>query len=599
MRPHNRFRCILMCLSVLCLALATHAATIFDAVEQGQLATVKTLVTKYPQAVNVRDTERQTPLMVALTRCETSEIARFLLEKGAAVNVSSRDGSTPLLLAANAGKLDIVKILLGKGVDTHVRDDKGNTFLQQAAASKNIEIVKLALAAGGDVRAANDANDTPLLAALGITGDQMESYGDDASTKQFTNILKLLVEVLPSEDRKAAEAELAKRNTDADQLAIVTLLLDQGADANAVDIHGMTPLLAAAKTGEMSLVTVVLQHGANPLAKDKNECSFLHYAAKSGDDGMVNLALEKGCDAKARDIYRNTPLHYALGVIATSDQDFIGGMVNFFSSAMTDMLSSMLEELPENVMAGLTAEQKTRITELLEKRAQDPAEPMVKALVEHGADVNAVNINGDTALLGAAARGAGESVKLLVSRGADIKAANENGETVLYNAAVSGNIDAVKYLCDKGCSVNCRTEDGSTPLHAAAEHANGEMVEVLISKGANVTASDENGVTPLHSATRSMGGEEDRCISFLLQHGAKLNAQTKDGNTPLHLAAQNGYNDTVKQLLAAKANINAVNNEKKTPLALANAELAKSKSRGWECEGLQATIATLKAHGAK
>jgi hypothetical protein len=55
----------------------------------------------------------------------------------------------------------------------------------------------------------------------------------------------------------------------------------------------------------------------------------------------------------------------------------------------------------------------------------------------------------------------------------------------------------------------------------------------------------------------------------------------------------------VKQLLAAKANINAVNNEKKTPLALANAEFAKSKSQGWDCENLQATIATLKAHGAK
>jgi thioredoxin-like negative regulator of GroEL len=173
----------------------------------------------------------------------------------------------------------------------------------------------------------------------------------------------------------------------------------------------------------------------------------------------------------------------------------------------------------------------------------------VKALLDKGADVNARDKDGLTALMWAAAGGRTDIVKALLDKGADVNAKTSYGYTALMWAAAGGHTDIVKALLDKGADVNAKDSDGYTALMWAAARGHTDIVKALLDKGADVNAKDEDGTTALMSAARN--GHTDT-VKALLDKGAYANMKDTLGMTALKYAEANGHAEVVQLLKKAE-----------------------------------------------
>lgn len=112
----------------------------------------------------------------------------------------------------------------------------------------------------------------------------------------------------------------------------------------------------------------------------------------------------------------------------------------------------------------------------------------VTALLEAGADVNAVNEQGRTPLHAAATHNHLDIIKALIAHGATVSVRSKNLGTPLHDAAVNGNLEVAKYLLANGADINATSKRGVTPLTAALTRNRKEVAKLLIDKGAKFDA---------------------------------------------------------------------------------------------------------------
>jgi ankyrin repeat protein len=183
------------------------------------------------------------------------------------------------------------------------------------------------------------------------------------------------------------------------------------------------------------------------------------------------------------------------------------------------------------------------------------------------------------------ARVAMEAVEFLVASGADVQAGDDSGATALHYATQSGNKALTAWLIDKGANVNAAIEKawpefempkpedfiGATPLHCAAAYADSwrdgqeQIVELLLARGVNARSVTANGRTALHFAPYYFN---QKVTELLLAHGLDVNARDKNGTTPLHIAVTVSIK-AVEFLVSHGADVNARDNDGKTPVDVA------------------------------
>jgi ankyrin repeat protein len=179
----------------------------------------------------------------------------------------------------------------------------------------------------------------------------------------------------------------------------------------------------------------------------------------------------------------------------------------------------------------------------------------VRRLLETGADVNAAQVDGTTALHWAAYHDDAETVALLVRAGANVNAVNRYGVPALTQASTNGNAAIVKLLLEAGAEANATLKGGESVLMLAARSGGVEAVKALLAGGARLESRERRGQTALMWAAAE---GHTAVVRALIDAGADLKATLDSGFQAFHFAVRGGHLDTVRAFLAAGADVNAV-----------------------------------------
>lgn len=176
-----------------------------------------------------------------------------------------------------------------------------------------------------------------------------------------------------------------------------------------------------------------------------------------------------------------------------------------------------------------------------------------------------------TVLMLAEASGSTALVKALLEKGAQVDAIRRDGTTVLMLAAGRDDLPVARLLLEHGADIRLQSKDGKTPLlHAASQQRGGEVIKLLLTKGADVNQRDANGMTALaYVAQRDNAPAKAELMTGLLERGADANAVSRDGSTPLLFASIKPDLYLTQMLLSHHANVNAKNAAGVTPLMYA------------------------------
>ncbi|XP_048108724.1 CARD- and ANK-domain containing inflammasome adapter protein [Alosa alosa] len=523
------------------------------AAEHGQLSVMEFLLQNGAK-LDTRDQQGRTALHRAALRGQTAA-AMALVMAGADIYTCDNASNTPLHLAAQNGHLDTVQALVEQE-GRHLK--KHTTFLHMSAAQGDSEVADVLLRVGAEVDSKDSGGKTPLFHAVSRGNERTVAMLLQAGAQVDSNVmasafdlnsksmLRLLLQntqgKMTSKSMNSALFRAVQRNLG----GIVTALIDSGADVNTQNNQSYTPLLLAAELGNMDAFKALVEKKANLEARLSNSTTALHLAAQSGNVTITQMLLEKGTGPDITEPKDQTPLHMA----ALHNQPALVGAL-LRAGAQVNAITQ----------DGHSA---------LHLASQRGHSEVVAQLVRAKADLSMRDREGRSALHWASVRGEASVIKLLLSAGADVSAAEKEKKSPLHLAAMEGNAEALSTLLLLGkARVEAKDMDGCTALHYASANGHIEAATALLSAGKNKNVDSKNTWrrTPLHTACEQ--GHE-ALVELLLSAGAKINGTDSNKDTPLHCACRAGHLAIVQKLVnwshKEKANLQATNNVKKTPL---------------------------------
>lgn len=418
------------------------------AVHHGDLDTAQRLI-QAGAAVQATNHYGIPPLVLACSNGD-GQLTELLLEAGANANTTVRGGETVLMTAARTGRSGPVEALLARGANVHAKERRGQTALMWASAEGHVAVVERLLRAGADFRIP-----------------------------------------LPDSGFNAWFFAIREGRTD-----VVKALLQAGADINQAMMpgkptskgprKGLSPLLLAVENGHFELATVLLAAGADP-NDQRSGFTALHaltWVRKpnrgDGDDG-------------------DPP---PLGSGDLSSLQFVRRLVEQGAQVNTRLTSGR---------SGKGVMTRRGATPFLLAAATADT-PYLRLLLELGADATLPNAENCTPLMAASGVGtlapteeAGtepevlETLELLLSRGADLDAVDDHGETAMHGAAYKSLPKAVAWLANHGAKIeiwNRPNQYGWTPLRIAEGYRVGNFKPSTETLGALHQVLRAAGLTP-------------------------------------------------------------------------------------------------------
>ncbi len=448
--------------------------------------------------------------LVNAVRHDDREAVRALVREQVDVNTRQPDGATALHWAAYLDELDTADLLLGAGAVPDATNELGVTPLYLACENGNAALVRRLLVAGATPHAVLPSGETALMTAArtGSVGavTTLLAYGADANARETT------------ENQTALMWAASQRHP-----GVVRVLIESGADVHArsrvravatarsprtgraegvsvIDEGGFTPLLFAARQGDLASARLLRAAGADVSDTAPAGTSVLVVAAHSGHGSLAAWLLDEGADANAA-AAGYAPLHAA---ILRSDANLVSALL----AHGADPNARLTHGTPHARYGKLFAlEMRLSGATPFFLAAKYGLADIMRQLAEAGSDPLAGLDGGVTPLMAAA----GMLTQGFVQAGTDRRGrAIDTAEMELalrqdpdQRRLMSSGIDAVKVAVGLGADVNAASEDGDTALHLAAFHGFNTVVRFLVSQGANLDAMNARGETPLERAMRN------------------------------------------------------------------------------------------------
>ena len=352
----------------------------------------------------------------------------------------------------------------------------------------------------------------------------------------------------------------------------VESIIKAGADVNAVNRYGVTPLSLAAANGNDRILDLLLKSGASRKAADaalSDGRTLLMLAARTGNVAAVGLLVGAGSDVNAAETRTGTTALMwaalenraeAVRALAAAGANVNArSKVTAYPHTPPGVIGDALEEGASYV--GQTVLPKGGWTALM-YAARQGALDAARALAAAGADLNVADPDGTPALTFAIINGHYDVAALLVEKGADVNQPDRTGATPLYSAVdmhtlqtsfgrpelsravTQGSVGAAKMLLAHGADPDkplktkvlkrtynpgdARLAEGATPLMRAAKSGDVVMMQLLIDGGADLDRANAAGDTALHIAVNS-----PKTVRFLTDEGASPFIKNARGLTPL------------------------------------------------------------------
>jgi ankyrin repeat protein len=432
------------------------------AMKNRDLATVRALVAE-GVGVNAQDNETATALLWA-AHWSDAEAVELLLDAGADPNIANRFGVTPLHEAAIVRNEDIVAALLAAGADANAAFGKGESVLMTAARTGDLEAVRMLLDHGAAPETSEGWHGQTALMWAALEGHE--------------DVVRLLI---------AHGADVNRRSTAHDWIEIS---YSAGNVPKSRDIGGLTPLHFAARNGSLAAADVLLDSGADPDAVEPMyELTAMQLAVVNGHYRLAAHLLDRGINADDGSLYlaidtRNLGFYAQRPNPPENDGD-VGNIdiIERLLDAGADPNAVYEKGIPERTVAG-----EINVPEgatPLDRATVANDLPVIRALIEHGADPSIAAADGTTPLMhltGYTRRKFGgppdvagdpariEAVRLLLEAGADVDAVqDETGNTAAHYAAMRGAQDLVALLQEFGASFDIENADGKTPSNLLAD----------------------------------------------------------------------------------------------------------------------------------
>ena len=291
-------------------------------------------------------------------------------------------------------------------------------------------------------------------------------------------------------------------------------LIAAGADPSTRDQYGWTVLMWAAARGDADMARLVVKAGAQINMRNVYGHTALVLAADSQSREVVKLLVNTGANLNAREDsgLGYTALHYA---VSRGDEDLVRLLVDGGANL------NVLNGSGESPLVMAANKGYTEIAELLRQAGADPNmkdrlgtspiqhalrrgnDKAVEILVGVGADIEERNKKfGQTLLIQQVMLGTDDAVALLLRLGADPNAPDKDGSTALSWASFMSSPRKVELLIKGGADLNSTDDKGWTPLMSAAAEGRGEVARMLVDAGADIRHESDSGLTALSIATR-------------------------------------------------------------------------------------------------
>jgi len=447
------------CVLALAAGLAAAAgsdALLIEAARSGKPAEVRALL-KQRADVNAREPDGTAPLHWAV-RSDDRETVDLLLRAGANVQAANRYGVTALSLAAANGNAAIVGALLKAGADANTMLPEGETVLMSAARAGDRASAAALIDAGADVNAKENW--------LGETALMWAAAGN------HPDVVALLVDRGAALNERSSVQEFAKFRFNL--ATMVNTVLPRGS---------MTALMLAAREGALESARVLGRAGADLNLTDPDETTAMVLAIMNGHYDVAKLLAESGADPNVGDtsgmaaLYAAVDMHTQPQMINRPTRKPSGQVDNL------DLLKTLLAR-GANPNAVLKTPLLARYHNTGDGQLGAGATPLMRAaksidvagmrlLLDAGASPAMKTRTGTTPLMFAAsaARGKPEkdvvaAVALCLDRGADVNAANDGGQTALH-LAVEQSDALVSFLVSRGAKLDLKDRQGRTALDLA------------------------------------------------------------------------------------------------------------------------------------
>ncbi|XP_077086187.1 transient receptor potential cation channel, subfamily N, member 1 [Siphateles boraxobius] len=505
----------------------------------------------------------QLPLHYAASRATGGlGVVQTLLKfssKGARLT-PDKDGCLPLLLAVEAGNVGIVRELLSGQSEPQLRAVKtanGDMALHICCRRKDTDMAKVLVEFGANPDSQNNEWQTPLhIAAL----------QRDENMLKFLYLCKASPNILDKMDRSPLHIAAEQGHTNV--VEILTEKFKSCVLARTKD--GNTLLHIASQCGHPATALTLLRKGVLLHMPNKSGAVCLHAAAKKGHTAVVKALLQKGAHVDATTKDGQTALHIA---VENCNPQVVQMLLGF--GAHVQLRGGKAQETPLHIAARV--EGGVRAAEML---------------LKSGADVNAEQENGETAMHVAARHGDLEMMQVLIQEGGDVTWKSKIDENSLHVAVRHCHAPVVEEILNSLTNERSRQEAelcvcegnqiGETPLHLAAQlrrdsvHQTDEdtcIIKTLMEHHADITAvTRQSGETPLHYSAR-VGNtavlQEMLSNVPTNQLQTAINKHTKSGWSPLLLAADQGHTEVVRVLLHNNARVDVFDEEGKAAIHLA------------------------------